>query len=198
MRRLVPDMSAGLRLNSGTPNRKRNVLSEEARRLAEIARAAGLGDSPDIALENHRAALDLHGAFVVSLTHDLKGVTSGITRGEGTLGQLVTNRQMYDQVNATLTRVSALMARLENPRMRQEPDPTLSVLAEMPSDGARLLVIDGSTSSIMTLPALGTVTIGRAPECELRLSDAAYPLTPTAICRASSAAEPLHPLPSPG
>ena len=53
---------------------------------------------------------------VVSLTHDLKRVTGGISRGEGTLGQMVTNRQMYDQVNATLTRVSALMSRLENPR----------------------------------------------------------------------------------
>ena len=55
-------------------------------------------------------------AEVVSLTQELKRVTTGITRGEGTLGQMVTNRQMYDQVNATLVRVSALMSRLENPR----------------------------------------------------------------------------------
>jgi len=53
---------------------------------------------------------------VIGLTHDLKKVTSGITRGEGTLGQLVTNRQLYDQLNSTLTRTSSLMARLENPR----------------------------------------------------------------------------------
>ncbi len=53
---------------------------------------------------------------VFSLTHDLKRVTVGITRGEGTLGQLVTNRQLYDQTNSTLVRLSALMARLENPR----------------------------------------------------------------------------------
>jgi phospholipid/cholesterol/gamma-HCH transport system substrate-binding protein len=53
---------------------------------------------------------------VVGLTRDLKRVTAGITRGEGTLGQLVTNRQLYDQLNATLTRTSSLMARLENPR----------------------------------------------------------------------------------
>src|SRR6266480_3523330 len=53
---------------------------------------------------------------VVGLTHDLKRVTNGINRGEGTLGQLVTNRQLYDQMNATLDRTSALMARLENPR----------------------------------------------------------------------------------
>jgi phospholipid/cholesterol/gamma-HCH transport system substrate-binding protein len=53
---------------------------------------------------------------VVGLTRDLKKVTGSITRGEGTLGQLVTNRQLYDQLNGTLARTSALMSRLENPR----------------------------------------------------------------------------------
>src|SRR6267154_608004 len=53
---------------------------------------------------------------VVRLTRDLSRVTGSINRGEGTLGQLVTNRQLYDQLNATLLRTSALMARLENPR----------------------------------------------------------------------------------
>ena len=53
---------------------------------------------------------------VVGLTRDLKRVTSGITQGQGTLGQLVTNRQLYDQVNSTLGRMSELMSRLENPR----------------------------------------------------------------------------------
>jgi phospholipid/cholesterol/gamma-HCH transport system substrate-binding protein len=53
---------------------------------------------------------------VVTLTRDLKKITAGINRGEGTLGQLVTNRQLYDQLNSTLARTSALMARFENPR----------------------------------------------------------------------------------
>jgi phospholipid/cholesterol/gamma-HCH transport system substrate-binding protein len=53
---------------------------------------------------------------VVGLTRDLKKVTAGITAGEGTLGQLVTNRQLYDQLNTTLSRSTALMERLENPR----------------------------------------------------------------------------------
>jgi phospholipid/cholesterol/gamma-HCH transport system substrate-binding protein len=53
---------------------------------------------------------------VVGLTRDLKTVTTRITRGEGTMGQLVTNRNLYDQLNATLARTSSLMARLENPR----------------------------------------------------------------------------------
>jgi len=53
---------------------------------------------------------------VVRLTQDLTKVTNSINRGEGTLGQLVTNRQLYDQLNSTLSRTSSLMARLENPR----------------------------------------------------------------------------------
>jgi phospholipid/cholesterol/gamma-HCH transport system substrate-binding protein len=53
---------------------------------------------------------------VVGLTRDLKKVTAGITRGEGTLGQLVTNRQLYDQLNSTLASTNAVMAKLANPR----------------------------------------------------------------------------------
>ena len=53
---------------------------------------------------------------VTGLTRDLKKMTASISRGEGTLGQLVTNRTLYDQLNSTLTSTSSLMARLENPR----------------------------------------------------------------------------------
>jgi phospholipid/cholesterol/gamma-HCH transport system substrate-binding protein len=53
---------------------------------------------------------------VVGLTQELKKVTGGINRGEGTLGQLVTNRTLYDQLNAALARTASLMATLENPR----------------------------------------------------------------------------------
>ncbi len=53
---------------------------------------------------------------VTGLTRDLKRVTGSISRGDGTLGQLVTNRALYDQLNSTLTSTSSLIARLENPR----------------------------------------------------------------------------------
>jgi len=53
---------------------------------------------------------------VINLTQDLKKMTGGIARGEGTLGQIVTNRELYDQLNEALSRTSLLMARLENPR----------------------------------------------------------------------------------
>jgi tetratricopeptide (TPR) repeat protein len=41
---------------------KRTIVTAEARRLAELARAAGLGDSPDAALQGHRSALALLGS----------------------------------------------------------------------------------------------------------------------------------------
>jgi DNA-binding NtrC family response regulator len=57
--------------------------------------------------------------------------------------------------------------------MFEEPDVTLSALTEPPTERARLLVIDGASSQIVGLPTAGTATIGRAPECEIRISDAA-------------------------
>ena len=65
---------------------------------------------------------------VAGVTRQLQRVADQINRGEGTLGQLLTNRTLYDQLNSTLIRTSALMARLENPRGtvgRLLDDPTL-------------------------------------------------------------------------
>jgi phospholipid/cholesterol/gamma-HCH transport system substrate-binding protein len=52
---------------------------------------------------------------VVSLTKDMRELTGGIVRGEGTLGQLITNRQLYDQLTGTLSRTNTMLARLQNP-----------------------------------------------------------------------------------
>lgn len=52
---------------------------------------------------------------VVGLTTDLRKVTSSVTKGEGTLGQLVTNRALYDNLNGTLASTNRLLVRLQNP-----------------------------------------------------------------------------------
>lgn len=52
---------------------------------------------------------------VVGLTHDLRGITGGIVKGEGTVGQLVTNRGLYDQLSGTLERTNALLQHMQNP-----------------------------------------------------------------------------------
>jgi phospholipid/cholesterol/gamma-HCH transport system substrate-binding protein len=63
---------------------------------------------------------------MVQLTHDMKSITGGIVRGEGTMGQLLTNRVLYDELTTTLTRTNSLIASLQDPngtvgRMLQDP-----------------------------------------------------------------------------
>ena len=67
---------------------------------------------------------------MVQLTADLKLITGGIVRGEGTLGQLVTNPTLYDQMTRTLAQTNSLLARLsrsEGTFGRIIDDPTLYV-----------------------------------------------------------------------
>lgn len=92
---------------------------------------------------------------VVALTRDLKSVTTGINKGQGTLGQLVTNRQLYDQLNATLLRSSALMARLENPRG------TIGRLLDDPSLYYSLVRTTASADSVLAQMNSGTGTMGK-------------------------------------
>jgi phospholipid/cholesterol/gamma-HCH transport system substrate-binding protein len=63
---------------------------------------------------------------MVQLTKDLREITGGIVRGEGTVGQLVTNKALYDELTGTLSRANTLMGRLQNPngtvgRMLDDP-----------------------------------------------------------------------------
>ena len=65
---------------------------------------------------------------MVGLTKDMRAITGGIVKGEGTLGQLVTNRALYDQLNGTLARANTMLASFQNPNGtmgRMLNDPTL-------------------------------------------------------------------------
>lgn len=53
---------------------------------------------------------------VVGLTGSLQKVANNVVAGQGTVGQLLTNRQLYDNLNSTLATTNSLMARLQNPR----------------------------------------------------------------------------------
>ena len=70
------------------------------------------------AVDYEAVLLQASGALdqVVSLTGSLQKVANGVVAGEGTVGQLLTNRQLFDNLNATLATTNALMARLQNPR----------------------------------------------------------------------------------
>lgn len=53
---------------------------------------------------------------VLALTGSLQQVANDVTSGKGTVGQLLTNRQLYDNLNSTIENSNALMVRLQNPR----------------------------------------------------------------------------------
>lgn len=72
-----------------------------------------LGNSVDYDVMIQRAAVVL--TDVQGLTHDLRGITQSLVRGEGTVGQLLTNRELYDRLNSTLGETSQLLQRLQNP-----------------------------------------------------------------------------------
>jgi phospholipid/cholesterol/gamma-HCH transport system substrate-binding protein len=92
---------------------------------------------------------------VIGLTGDLRRVTTSITSGQGTLGQLVTNRQLYDQLNATLVRTSALMTRLENPRG------TVGRLLDDPSLYYSLNRMVSSADTVIAQISSGNGSVGR-------------------------------------
>lgn len=83
---------------------------------------------PSVELEEVIARASVAVDTVVALASDIRKVTSGLVRGEGTAGQLLTNRQLYDNVNITLVRAQQLLGGLQNPNGtigRLLNDPTL-------------------------------------------------------------------------
>jgi phospholipid/cholesterol/gamma-HCH transport system substrate-binding protein len=90
---------------------------------------------------------------VVALTHDLRTITSGLARGQGTMGQLLTNRAMYDQLTGAMARANALFAGLQNPNGtfgRMLNDPTLynRLTGAVTSLDSTLMAINSSQGTI--------------------------------------------------
>jgi phospholipid/cholesterol/gamma-HCH transport system substrate-binding protein len=92
---------------------------------------------------------------MVELTHDMRQITSSLVRGEGTIGQLMTNRALYDQFVATMSRASVMMTRFENPNStfgRMLNDPTLY---------NRFVAVMGSADSLVVALNDKNGTIGK-------------------------------------
>ena len=98
----------------------------------------------EAALDYETVLLQASGAVtdMVQLTRDLRGITGGMARGEGTVGQLLTNRSLYDELNGTLSRTNALVTRL------QAPNGTLGKLLD---DPAMYQNLNGMISSVDSL-----------------------------------------------
>jgi phospholipid/cholesterol/gamma-HCH transport system substrate-binding protein len=81
---------------------------------------------------------------LVALTRDMRSITSGIVRGQGTVGQLVTNRALYDNLNGTLARTNVMLAQLQN------PNGTVGRMLNDPALYNRLTGVIASTDSLVT------------------------------------------------
>jgi len=92
---------------------------------------------------------------VVELTHDMRALTSGIVRGEGTLGQLVTNRALYDQLTSTLSRTNSMLARLQN------PNGTVGRLLDDPLLYTQITGMVASTDSLLRAVNSAQGTLGK-------------------------------------
>lgn len=53
---------------------------------------------------------------VVGLTRDFRQITGGLVRGEGTVGQLLTDKRLYDEFTGTMMRTNALLTRVQTSR----------------------------------------------------------------------------------
>lgn len=92
---------------------------------------------------------------LVQLTADLRTITGGLVRGEGTAGQLLTNRALYDELTQTLSETNQLMRGLQN------PNGTLGQLVNDPTLYRNLVAVTASMDSLVTQLASNEGTLGR-------------------------------------
>lgn len=53
---------------------------------------------------------------IVGLTHDFREITGGLVRGEGTIGQLLTDERLYEEFTGTMARTNAVLTRVQTSR----------------------------------------------------------------------------------
>ena len=92
---------------------------------------------------------------LVQLTADLKQITGGIVKGEGTMGQLVTDRSLYDQLTGTMTQLNGLITRL------QRPNGTFGRMIDDPALYDRLVETLGATDSLLVALNNRNGTLGK-------------------------------------
>lgn len=92
-------------------------------------------------------------ADLVQLTADLKQITGGIVRGEGTMGQLVTDRSLYDQLTGTMTQMNGLLTRLQRPngtfgRMIDDPALYDKLVATLAATDSLLIAMNNKNGTL--------------------------------------------------
>jgi phospholipid/cholesterol/gamma-HCH transport system substrate-binding protein len=92
---------------------------------------------------------------MVDLTRDLRKLTGGILAGEGTVGQLMTNRALYDQFVGTMSRANSMLTKFEN------PNGTVAHLLDDPTLYNRFVTLIGTADSLVVALNNKDGTIGK-------------------------------------
>lgn len=92
---------------------------------------------------------------MVQLTADLRSITGGLVRGDGTMGQLLSNRTLYDELAGTLTRTNSLLARL------QQPTGTFGRLLDDPMLYERMVRLTGALDTLTRAMSSSEGTLGK-------------------------------------
>lgn len=92
---------------------------------------------------------------MVQLTADLRSITGGLVRGEGTMGQLLSNRTLYDELAETLTQTNTLLARM------QQRDGTFGRMLDDPALYDRMVRLTGSLDTLTRAMASSEGTLGK-------------------------------------
>ncbi len=119
----------------------------------------GTGDTITVAptLDYEQVIAQAAGAVddMVGLTSDLREITGGIVRGEGTLGQLVTNRSLYTQLETTLEGTNRMLTRL------QQPNGTFAKILDDPALYNQLTGMIASVDTLIAKVSSNNGTVGQ-------------------------------------
>ena len=117
------------------------------------------GDTIEVApsLDYEQVLAQAAGAVgdMVQLTADLRSITGGLVRGEGTMGQLLSNRTLYDELTETITQTNALLTRM------QQRNGTFGRLLDDPALYDRMLRLTGSLDTLTRTIASAEGTLGK-------------------------------------
>lgn len=117
------------------------------------------GDTIEVspALDYEQVLAQAAGAVddMVQLTHDLRSITGGLVRGEGTMGQLLSNRTLYDELAGTLSQTNSLLARM------QQRNGTFGRMLDDPALYDRMVRLTGSLDTLTRTLASSDGTLGK-------------------------------------
>jgi phospholipid/cholesterol/gamma-HCH transport system substrate-binding protein len=117
------------------------------------------GDTLEVAasLDYEQVLAQAAGAVgdMVQLTADLRSITGGLVRGEGTMGQLLSNRTLYDELTETITQTNTLLTRM------QQRQGTFGRLLDDPALYDRMVRLTGSLDTLTRTIASAEGTLGK-------------------------------------